>query len=73
MKVLPNIVQQGSILVYMAGAVPPVPPIPIPNTDPGNQPIDQKLQGYPQARGLMVISNEFVAEMGVSVDELTQP
>ena len=70
---LSRVVTNGTIMVYMAGATPPPPPVPVPNTNPGDMPRDQRIQGYPQARGFMVIHQALNPDMGVSVDELTQP
>lgn len=65
-----RVVTGNTILVNLGAIVPPVPVTP---TSPGNQPVAEKLQGYPQMRGFLVVSsNKISPDAGVEVDELTQ-
>lgn len=70
MSALNGIVSNGSIILFVGNDIPPEFASPI--TFAGDQPKDQRAQGYPQARAMMVRSDKLVVEMGVSVDELTQ-
>lgn len=76
--ILNGLISDGSIILFL-GAPPPTPPVPCPEPPAPlpisykNQYTDQRAQGYPQMRGLLVIHSVLTAAMGVHVDELTQP
>ena len=68
---LSGVVSNGSIILFVGNDVPPEYAFPV--TFAGNQPLDQKAQGYPSLRGMLVKTSKLDEDiMGVSIDELTQ-
>lgn len=67
---LSGIISNGSIILFTSLDVPPE--FGPPTVPAGDQPYDQRVQGYPQAQGLIVIHKVLTAAMGVHVDELMQ-
>jgi hypothetical protein len=71
MATLSGIISNGSIILFVGNSVPPEFTTPI--TFAGNQPTDQRVQGYPQARAFLARpSGNIKPEMGVHADDLTQ-
>jgi len=67
---LSGVISNGSIILFVSEEVPPEFITPV--FSAGNQPADQRTQGYPQARGFTVVHGILKEEMGVAVDELMQ-
>ena len=68
---LQGVITNGSIILFVGSNLPPEYITPM--TSAGDQPADQKIQGYPQLRGLLLVHSTLKPEMGVSIDELMQP
>ena len=71
MAISNGIVPFGSIILFTGSGFTPE-PTPPPVTNPGDQPPDQKLQGYPPLRGVSVVHGTYNPQMGIHVDEFTQ-
>ena len=72
MATLNGIISNGSIILFVGNQVPPEFTTPV--VFAGNQPDDQRTQGYPQGRAFLArVDGNINPKMGVSVDELTQP